>query len=768
MPRQGHEVEIAALGPARVGVLVHAQQAHDLEGNGPQGQQAAEGDATGQETPGHAGVVDAVQPGLREDLQRQLPVEAGAFAVLQPLGQAFLHGGQRLALGLVHGLHQGVEQFARGLGPAGRRGGLARGRPPALKHLEQRMQGSGQRGVEPAHFAQGFDAPPGRCLAVGIPQQHAAQREGPAALLPASLQPEAGTLPRVQAPARARCGHPAQQQRACVGVDAEARGDGRHFQQLADLAEARAVARDAQHPVQRQQQRTAVAPTQVGDVEGDVARVAGRVLAEDRAHGRGEDLDVGHHDHDVPRAQRLLRAGIARQQLEQSVVQHLDLAQGRVRDVELDGVVGGGNRRRGVLGQRQQVADRGLHMLEQAARLGLVEHIRARQIEGARPARIRHGLVAVQLAHEVAALAAPGREQRVRVRVHGLQGDGAQLAPLAQRQKPARRAQQLAPLDDVGPVEATGIGHGDQHLRVTRQRHQQIQHGRRQRGRAEQAHPRRQAQAARRRRAQAIEHPVLHLGAHQQARLGSQALQQLAPQQGLPALALRQDLAPPPRVDQQLVAARPGLEPVGPVDLVLIVEIGQALRQLQQAQGLAIGQEGREGLETRRAGHAWQQRQQAPDQGLAIQRRARAEFGLTQHGAADLPHEARGQLDPRGGADALRLRLLRLEPLARSVALHQHQLRLQRRQGPALLAMHQQPMQGFQAISVQHQQPARRQAGAGMGLRGGLGGQGEKREFEGCGQGPGSVGAAGDTKPGDADRSRNWVDITQTIRLISE
>ena len=74
---------------------------------------------------------------------------------------------------------------------------------------------------------------------------------------------------------------------------------------LSDFARAAALLWKAQQPFQGDQHRVVVTLLQVGDIEGDEARVGAPVLAEHRADGRCESGNVGHHDHDVARLQRL-------------------------------------------------------------------------------------------------------------------------------------------------------------------------------------------------------------------------------------------------------------------------------------------------------------------------------------------------------------------------------------------------------------------------------------------------------------------------------
>ena len=268
-----------------------------------------------------------------------------------------------------------------------------------------------------------------------------------------------------QPPARAGALGPGEQ-RGQVGLgDAEAACQRRHLQQVGDLAEARALLRQPEQPFQRHQQRVPPACAEVGDAPGDVPRMTTRQRAEDGADGRREARDVGHHHDHLARRQRLA-AWRLREQVQQLVVQDLDLALRAVRDVEDDGTVAGGRRpRRGaLLGQRHEVAHGGLHLRQQRVARRLVEQVQARQRKAL---ACQLGVVeGIELAHEVARLAAPRGQQRVAVRVQFGGVQRGQVAPAAQRLAAALGAQQLAARDQVGPVEAAGVGHRQQHLHV--------------------------------------------------------------------------------------------------------------------------------------------------------------------------------------------------------------------------------------------------------------------------------------------------------------
>ena len=112
---------------------------------------------------------------------------------------------------------------------------------------------------------------------------------------------------RVQPPAYARAHHPLGELGQRLGGHAKARGHGRHFQQVQQLAHAAALRGQAQQPGHCSNQRAAGLRAHVGNVKGDVARVTALVLAKHGADRRGQRLNVGHHDDDVARLERHLR-----------------------------------------------------------------------------------------------------------------------------------------------------------------------------------------------------------------------------------------------------------------------------------------------------------------------------------------------------------------------------------------------------------------------------------------------------------------------------
>ena len=182
---------------------------------------------------------------------------------------------------------------------------------------------------------------------------------------------------------------------------------------------------------------------------------------------------------------------------------------------------------------------------------------------------------------------------------------------------------------------------------------------------------------------------------------GGQVLLDVAPEQRLPALAFRQRQTRPVGPDQQVFTRLPGGKPIGAVDLVLVVKIGQAFRQLLAAARIAVSrqeaaQRGKPGLLPRGGREGVQIAEQpveAPTQGGLVIGGGIGE--VAEQGAVGLPQKAPGQhqVHRRGDAAAatrrsgwrcprqivIRQRGQReLQPLTDAVALHQDDLVFQR------------------------------------------------------------------------------------------
>ena len=276
--------------------------------------------------------------------------------------------------------------------------------------------------------------------------------------------------------------------------------------------------------------------------------------------------------------------------MQQLVVQDFHLALRTVGDVEHDGPVIGIGQPGRQLGQRQQIADVGLQLRQHRWAGAVIEQVDARQVDGQAVGPAVLGLVKpIQLAHEVAALPAPGGQQRMGMAMHRRQRHLRQIALAAQGIAWPGGAQQLTAFQDVSPVVAAGVGHGQQHLGVRGQRGQRHQRLARQMGSPEQHHPpgqRRHRGLAPGQRSQKIR---MHLGPDRSPLGRAQIGQQRPPQQRLPALIGRQRLGLAGGADQRVIAPAPGSQPIGPVDLVLVQQIGQPAGQLQAPVGRTAG-----------------------------------------------------------------------------------------------------------------------------------------------------------------------------------
>ena len=392
-------------------------------------------------------------------------------------------------------------------------------------------------------------------------------------------------------------------------------------------------------------------------------------------------------------------------------MQYLDLALRAVGDVEHDRAVGRVGLVVGVFGQRHEVANARLHLRQQCVAGALVEQIDLRALE-ALPGR--QGIVeGIELAHEIAALPAPRGEQRVGVGVHLVERNGRQIAPLAQRVAAPFHAQQLAAFDDVGPVVAAWVRHGQQYLALLRQGGQRLQGLHRHMGHAEQHDAPGHRRHRRGARIERGEKTPVQLRSGGGAFVLAQRGEQFAPQCGLPALVWRQrggplgptkPTSPAEGRSQHVMPGRPRIEPVAAVDLVLIEKIGQALGELKAARHVAVAQEARQWFEARARQQPGQALHQAPGERQLVQRRLGRHRVGAQHLAVSAPQEAAGQLHARGRADAAARGQRHLEPLRHAVALDQKNLFLERLQGAAAQPLEHRLGEQFGPVAVEHQQ----------------------------------------------------------------
>ena len=195
-----HEVEIAAQGTAGVVAIVHAQQAHHLEGDGAHGHERAEGHAPGSEALVQRGLLQRRQPGRLRNCEGHGLGIGGLVAGIQPGHECGLQRVDHGAVRLVTGQEQVLQQLPQVPGPCLRAGVLQALLPPVQQPVQHGGQHASQFGVQPPYFVVGLDTIEGcRCAhlgvqghglaAAGVAQQHAAQAEPGTVVLAAGLQP---------------------------------------------------------------------------------------------------------------------------------------------------------------------------------------------------------------------------------------------------------------------------------------------------------------------------------------------------------------------------------------------------------------------------------------------------------------------------------------------------------------------------------------------------------------------------------------------------
>ena len=433
-------------------------------------------------------------------------------------------------------------------------------------------------------------------MARHIAQQHALQSEPPAVLRHGFIQLQRLPLRRVQPPADAALLDPAAQLRQLFGLDAETLLQGRHLQQVQHLGHRQARLRQIQQELHGRQQRLVAAALLVGHRERNEARVLRRIQPEHRLDVRRVGGNVGHHHDHVPGLQR----GIRREGRQQLVMQHLHLALRTVADLEADGSVTPGIDRRPAaarLGQRRQIEDVLLQLQKQCiGRLMIDEDVRppvnGQQTRLGRPLLL---IVLGQQTDEIPPLPPPGGQQRLAMRsqVGQCRIDARAVGV------PAAQARQPLPLrHDVAPVMAARVLHAHQHLAPASQGRQHLQrlagHGRD----PEDHHAARQPGGSfGTGRCAGIDETLVDRGAIVPGCPGTDISQQLPPEQRLPSRVFRQGLVGlirqrrprrtrsvqrrlaawtnPMRIPQPIVPVGPILQPVGPVDLILVEQVGQ-------------------------------------------------------------------------------------------------------------------------------------------------------------------------------------------------
>ena len=586
-----------------------------------------------------------------------------------------------------------IHQCTKALRPHFRLCRCTGGLPPLQHACQQAGQRTGQLGRQPAHLVirlharkslRGF-IPGLQRRAAGIAQQHATQAKPGAIGIATGSQPQLGTLLMIEPPANTGPRHPVRELRQVFSRQPHARRHSGHIEQITQLAQATALLRQLEQPLQRCHQRAADARAHVGNVKRNMACIVAAVLSKHGANGRGSFLNRRQHDHHITRRQRCLACGSGlRQPLQQLIVQYLQLAHQAMGLVKDDGLIRRCNLQRRMLGHGHQVANALLHLhqqrrIDQICSIGLVIHIHPRPapLHG----RVARGVERIELAHIVAALPAPGRQQRMGMGVHGLQWNLGQVLSALVRMTAALLAQQLTPINRISPVKAARVGHGNQHLAVLGNAAQKLHQRQRHLAHAKHHHAACQRCHGRLPLLQRVQNP------RQQGRAGGGALvliqlrQHLAPQLGLPQLPFGHGHVRATGRAHHILALLPSCQPVGAVNLVLVKQVRQLFSQLQQALRLAGAQKIGNRLERGIFKTLRQQAHQTPDHGRLIERRLTRHLMLAENLPVTAPDKARRQLHLGRRAHALMLGHAHLEPLGHAVALHQHDFRLQRLQG---------------------------------------------------------------------------------------
>jgi hypothetical protein len=354
--------------------------------------------------------------------------------------------------------------------------------------------------------------------------------------------------------------------------------------------------------------------------------------------------------------------------------------------------------------------------------------------------------VLVEQADEIASLLAPGGEQRLRVQVQQFVGQNFRHA-LPPRLAGAPAPQQIPVGDDVGPVMLQGLC---THISTCVQRPSTARTssdccGRLEmpktitrRGRPAGVPPRASARrsAGRPRAPPPARHSTPPCAPPTAGPLvvPATSASKRAPQRCLPALSRRPAATAPARVDQHILARRPGRQPVGAIHLILIEEVGKAFGKLEALAPIAVAvRKPRSGAYSGIVHHFRQQAHQAPEQPRLVERRTLRHRLPSEQRAIDLPQKARRQRNFERRRDAAAPGFLplpcgiggerQLEPLRDAIALHQDDLVLERRQR---IALH----PGDDQVAQQSRGDCRARASG----QASLGGNGQSRVKSGSGQ----------------------------------
>ena len=186
---QAHEVEVARGLAARIVAIVHAQQAHHLEGNGAHGHEGGELNASAQKALLQARRLQVCQPLFTHHRQGQGLGQSRCLAMLHPLLQGLQGTLQPTRIAVVGGLEEALQHALQHAQPIG--GGMGDG-----QHLQAVLHGGepiAERPQQPrfqaaymriGHAMHTLPSGGGRRLSAhGVIQQQPAQALGPGVLL---------------------------------------------------------------------------------------------------------------------------------------------------------------------------------------------------------------------------------------------------------------------------------------------------------------------------------------------------------------------------------------------------------------------------------------------------------------------------------------------------------------------------------------------------------------------------------------------------------
>ncbi|MDV7396065.1 hypothetical protein RZS08_32030, partial [Arthrospira platensis SPKY1] len=137
-----------------------------------------------------------------------------------------------------------------------------------------------------------------------------------------------------------------------------------------------------------------------------------------------------------------------------------------------------------------------------------------------------------------------------------------------------------------------------------------------------------------------LQEKAVHVGTAAVGLQRPHVLAQRAPEHRLPAHGLGHRRAAAARQRHHVLARRPVGQPVGPVDLVLVEQVGHPLRQLEAPPAVAVvGHETAQRCKRLLRHQRGQQTHQAPQQQRAVVGRHRGHALGAQHGAVGVPDE---------------------------------------------------------------------------------------------------------------------------------